>query len=70
MLYGGEIKSDVAKIYLYHIFALKYGWTPEVVDNLDYWTVRGLIAIMKAENEKNKGEMVERKLMREFGGMI
>ena len=52
--YTANPSPKVARLYLYHIFGSKYGWTPKEVDEMDYWVVRGLKHIIEVEEMNNR----------------
>ncbi len=71
MLYNNEPSPRIARLYIYHLLASKYGWTPEQVDNMEYWIIRGLIRIIVAEMKAGRAMAVESELNKMmFGGGI
>ena len=65
--YGFGNDLWVQRLYVYYIFARKFGWTPDEVDKQPAHIVKGLLKILSLETEEMKYEDVIRKF--EIGGL-
>jgi len=67
MLFDANPTDEVMRLYVYYIFARKFGWTPNEVDQLPHRIVKGLIVMLRADAKRKELEMSERELMSSLG---
>ena len=56
----GIIPSELEESYVYYILGRELGWTPDVVDKLDWKLVADILFLIKYEKEQmSRGVSVE-----------